>query len=268
MKRPDDRFMRAFAFVLAASLALGGAAVAAPPRIASLNLCTDELLLAIARPEQIVSVTHLSHSPAESALWRQARSYSANDGSLLSVAPTKPDLVLTMGGGVKDRTSIAERLGIRTVDLPYPNSITDVKAAINSVAKAAGREGRGKALIARIERLERSAPPRPADSLWIGAGGQTVASTGLVAGWMRLAGLSQRAVPGDRVSLETLLVRPPEVLLRSDYRAGQYSRPQAWLSHPLARRAKAARTLTADGRRWTCGGPSVIAEIERLRGMR
>jgi iron complex transport system substrate-binding protein len=62
-----------------------------------------------------------------------------------------------------------------------------------------------------------------------------------------------------------LLVRPPAVLLRSDYRQGQYSSEQRWLSHPLARRVRAGRTLATDGRAWTCMGPTLIPEIERLR---
>jgi vitamin B12 transporter len=46
--RPDGRSMRVFASLLAASLALAAPADAAPRRVASLNLCTDELLLALA----------------------------------------------------------------------------------------------------------------------------------------------------------------------------------------------------------------------------
>jgi iron complex transport system substrate-binding protein len=55
------------------------------------------------------------------------------------------------------------------------------------------------------------------------------------------------------------------LLLRSDYRAGQYSNGQRWLSHPAARLAAHVRTLPTDGRRWTCMGPLLIDEIERLR---
>ncbi len=83
---------------------------------------------------------------------------------------------------------------------------------------------------------------------------------------MALAGLRQRPMRGDRVSLETLLVRPPAVLLRSDYRQGQYSNQQRWLRHPAARRGGRLRTLATDGRRWTCMGPLLIDEIVRLRG--
>lgn len=258
--------MRVFASLLAASVALAAPTQAAPPRrVASLNLCTDELLLALGAPEQIVSVTHLAQSPAETPLWRQARRYRRNDGSLLSVVPLRPDLVVTMGGGARDRLRIAERLGIRTVDLPFAQSLADVEASIGRLARALGRPAAGAALLRRIAALKSSAPPARIDAIWLGGGGRTVAATGLEAQWMALAGLRQRRMQGDRVSLETLIVRPPAVLLRSDYRQGQYSGAQRWLSHPAARRATGSHRLVTDGRRWTCMGPLLIDEIFRLR---
>ena len=260
--------MRAFAFASAISLALAAAPVGAhptPQRVASLNLCTDELLLALAAPRQIASVTHLAQDPAETPLWAEARRYRRNDGSLLSVAPLRADLVLSMGGGARDRLRIAARLGIRTLDLPFATSLADVEQSIRRVAVALGRVQAGEQLVRRIEALRASAPPPRIDALWLGGGGRTVSAQGLEAQWMTLAGLRQRAVRGDRVSLETLLVSPPRVLLRSDYRAGQFSSEQRWLSHPLARRVRGARMLATDGRRWTCMGPLMIGEILRLR---
>src|SRR3954468_24055994 len=137
--RPEGASMRAFAFASAISLALAGTAQAAPRRVASLNLCTDELLLMLGEPGQIASVTHLAQQPAETALWRQARRYRRNDGSLVSVAGLGPDLVLTMGGGARDRGRIAARLGIRTLDLPYPRSLGDIEQSIRTVSAALGR---------------------------------------------------------------------------------------------------------------------------------
>ena len=258
--------MRAFVFASAISLALAGAAEAGPRRVASLNLCTDELLLALADPGQIASVTHLAQQAAETPFWSRARRYRRNDGSLVAVAGLRPDLVLTMGGGARDRVRIAERLGIRVLDLPYPQSLADIESAIDSVARALGRPRAGAAALARIARLKRTRPERLADTIWLGGGGRTVAAAGLAAQWMALAGYRQRPVTGDRVSLEQLLVRPPAVILRSDYRQGQYSGEQRWLSHPLARRVRGARTVATDGRLWTCMGPALAGEIERLRG--
>lgn len=243
----------------------GDSVAAAPRRVVSLNLCTDELLLALATPEQILSVTHLSQDPAETPLWRQGRLYSRNDGSLMSVAAMRPDLVLTMSGGARDRLGIAERLGLEVVDLPYPSSLADVETAIARVAAALGRPEAGLGLVRRLARLRASAPGAQIDTIWLGGGGRTVAPAGLEAQWMALAGLRQRPMRGDRVSLEILLVRPPSILLRSDYRQDQYSGAQRWLDHPVARRLRTGRAIATDGRRWTCMGPLLIAEIERLR---
>jgi iron complex transport system substrate-binding protein len=258
--------MRAFASLLAISLlGLGAGADAAPRRVASLNLCTDELVLMLAAPAQVVSVTHLAQSEAETPLWRQARGYRRNDGSLLSVTAMQPDLVVTMGGGARDRLRIADRLGIVTLDLPFAQSLAEVGESVRRLAIALGRRAEGAALLRRMAALVRSAPRWRRDAIWLGGGGRTVPADGLEAEWMALAGLRQRAMQGDRVSLETLLVRPPAILLRSDYRQGQYSSGQRWLTHPAARHARGTRAVPTDGRRWTCMGPLLVDEIMRLR---
>jgi iron complex transport system substrate-binding protein len=259
--------MRAFASLLAISLlAFAGRADAAPRRVASLNLCTDELVLLLAAPEQIVSVTHLARSEAETPLWRRARRYARNDGSLLSVTPLRPDLMVTMGGGARDRLRLAERLGIASVDLPFARSLVEVGEGVRRLAVALDRRAEGAALLRRMAALLRSAPRWRRDTIWLGGGGRTVSAEGLEAQWMALAGLRQRPMQGDRVSLETLLVQPPSILLRSDYRQGQYSNGQRWLTHPAARFVRGTRAIPTDGRRWTCMGPLLIGEIERLRG--
>lgn len=259
--------MRVFASLLAASLALLGASAveAAPQRVASLNLCTDELLLLLAAPGQIASVTHLAQQSAETPLWREAGRYPRNDGSLLSVVEMRPDLIVTMGGGTRDRLGIAARLGIPTLDLVFAQNLGEVGENVRRLAAAIGRPDAGGAVLRRMNDLIRSRPPLRIDTIWLGGGGRTVAATGLEAQWMALAGLRQRPLQGDRVPLETLIAAPPALLLRSDYRAGQYSNGQRWLAHPAARFAAGLRTLPTDGRRWTCMGPLLIDEIERLR---
>ena len=242
-------------------------AASAVLKVASLNLCTDELLLQLAAPDQIVSVTHLAQQPAETPLWRRARRYRANDGSLLSVAGLKPDLVVTMGGGARDRPRIAGRLGLRTLDLPFARSLADVEASVTKLAAALGRPQAGALLLRRMATLEASAPRVRRDSIWLGGGGRAVPADGIEAQWMALAGMRQRAMRGDRVSLETLMLQPPAILLRSDYRQGQYSAGQRWLAHPAARRPMHSRVIATDGRLWTCMSPLLVDEIVRLRGL-
>lgn len=250
--------------MLGALVATAMIAQAPPQRIVSVNLCADELLLQLAKPTQIASVTRLSHIPEESQLWRQGRRYKQNDGNLLSVIRHRPDLVLTMGGRGGDRLRISQRLGIRTLSLLYPMSIADVVANIRTVAHAVGNPIGGERLVSRITDLQRTAPSWSVDSAWLSGGGRSVPAGSLTAEWMRLAGLRQRTLKGDRLSLEMFVTQPPRVLLRSNYRAGQYSIEQRWLDHPRVRAAWPA-TIETDGRPWLCAGPLVVDEILRIR---
>jgi iron complex transport system substrate-binding protein len=222
--------------------------------------------MTLATPEQIVSVTHLAQDSAETRLWQEARRYRRNDGSLMSVAPMRPNLVITMGGGARDQQRLAQRLRIRTVDLPFAQSLADVEASIRTLSHALGRPQQGEAVLRRLRTLRATAPARRIDTIWLGGGGRTVSATGLEAQWMALAGLRQRPLRGDRVSLETLLAFPPAILLRSDYRSRQYSGVQRWLSHPVARKVRGPRNIATDGRPWTCMGPLMVDEVLRLRG--
>ncbi|MBA2466598.1 MAG: ABC transporter substrate-binding protein [Sphingomonas sp.] len=231
-------------------------------RIASLNLCTDEYLLLLARPQEVASVSFLAQDPLESSLWRTARRHHSNRGSIEGVLGRRPDVLLTMGGGGKATRLLAGRLRLRTVELVSPASFADVAVNLQLVAAALGEPDTARPWLARLRRLQQTRPAMAKDAMWLSEGGQTIGPGSIGAQWLRLAGLEQR---GDgRPTLETLLVRPPTVMVKSRYRSAQVSNGRRWLTHPLVRRAKAQR-ISTDGRPWTCMGPLMIAEIERLR---
>lgn len=245
------------ASLLAASSAL---------RVASLDLCADEYVLLLARRGEIASVSRLAHDPADSVLWRQARRFSANKRDLESVIATGPTLLLSTSGGGRATSLIAARLGIRTLMLGYPASIAEVEATMVRVATALGDPRRANDWRRRLARLKANPLPQR-DTIFLGGGGNSLSAGSLGAQWMALAGFRQRALPGGRASLERLATAPPQILLRSTYRRHQPSLGQRWLDHPLARRS-AARTIETDGRPWTCAGPLMVGQIERLRGLR
>jgi iron complex transport system substrate-binding protein len=234
-------------------------ALLAAASVASLNLCTDEYLLLLARRHEIASVSFLSQDSLESPLWKLARGHHANGGSLEQVIGQKPSAVLTMGGGGRATSLIARRLGIRPV-----SSFGDVALNLRAVAAVLGEPERARPWLRRLARLQATIPARQVDAIWLSAGGQSIGVPSAGAEWMRLAGFQQRPLRGDRVSLETLLVRPPAVLVQSRYRRAQLSSGTAWLNHPLVRNSRSKRIAT-DGRAWTCMGPLLIGEVERLR---
>lgn len=242
-----------------ASLLVASAAV----RAASLNMCSDEYLLLLARPQEIASVSRLSRDPADSSLWRLGQRFPGNRGDLESALRARPNLLITMGGGGRATAMIAERMGLTLLDLPFPMTIADVAANMDRVATALGQPSRSRPWKRRLARLQSARQPSR-DAIFLGAGGNSVGAQSVEAEWMGLAGLKQRALPGGRASLELLATRPPAVLLRSAYRRSERSLGQTWLDHPLAK-PKASKIVTVDGRPWTCAGPLMIGEVEKLR---
>lgn len=240
-------------------------AASAGLRVASLDLCADEYLLLLARPGEIASVSRLSQDPADSMLWRRARGYQGHGRGLEQVISTRPSLLLTSGGGGRATGDIARRLGIATMTLPYAATLADVEAGMVAVARALGNVRRADPWRRRLAGLKASRPP-VRDAIFLGGGGNSLSPGSLGAQWMALAGLRQRSLPGGRATLELLAARPPQVVLRSTYRRGQVSLGQRWLDHPLAQRSR-ARTIPTDGRPWTCAGPMMLWEIERLQAL-
>ncbi len=253
--------MRVSRFVLAISavVAASAPADAVPRRVASLNLCTDELALALTGPGQLVSVTHLAHDIRETPLAEQARGIAVNDGTLLSVAPLGPDLVLTMGTGGRDTERLAARIGARLVDLPMPSGLPALADNIRNAATALGRPEAASALLIRLSRLIPPAGPA-IDAVFLTGAGSSPGP--MASALLAAAGIRLRQTPAG---LEQLLADPPAVIIRSAYRAGQTSAIARWLRHPAFRRLDATtRTIVTDGRVWTCAGPAAISEAARI----
>ncbi|HVM23171.1 MAG TPA: ABC transporter substrate-binding protein, partial [Sphingomicrobium sp.] len=158
--------------------------------IASLNLCTDEYLLLLARPSEIASVSYLSQDPLESPLWREARRHPANRGSIEQVLGHEPDLILTMGGGGRATSLIARRMNIRTLELAPTSSLDDVRTNLRAVAAALGDAERAQPWVDRLEQLRRTAPNGARDTIFLSGGGQSLGANSPGAEWLRLAGLS------------------------------------------------------------------------------
>lgn len=241
-------------------------AVAAPQRVASLNLCTDELALLVAAPGQLASVTFLGADPQETPLAPRARGLHRNNGRMESVAAIAPDLVLTGGGANRYAAEIARRIGTRVVDVPPPQTLADLKRNVRTVARALGQAARGEALVRRIDAQLGRPPPRQRAAVLLSGGGYTVRSDSFAAQLARHAGLAQQSYPSERVALERLIARPPEVIVVTRYRAHQASLHQMWLAHPALKRLPGStRLIEVDGRAWTCLGPPVAGEVARLR---
>ena len=240
-----------------------GSSRAPPQRVASLNLCTDELALELAAPRQLVSVTWLAADPDETRLAPRARGLRLNNGRLDSVADLKPDLVLTSGPANRYAAELARRMGSHVVEVPWADTPAEVRDGIARVAAALGREDAGRALIARYDADLGALPERRVRALYLGQGGSAARPRGLAATYFAHAG-AELAGAGGPVAMERLVASPPTVLILSTYRAGQASLGRRWLEHPALARLP-SRRMALDGRGWSCLGPEAARSIPALR---
>ncbi len=187
--------MRAFAFASAISLALAGAAEAAPRRVASLNLCTDELLLDARAP----GADRLGH-PSRPAAGGDA---AVAAGAALPAQRRQPGLGRRASArsgadhGRRRPRPGADRRAARDRDARPALSAErsrDIEASVRKVAAALGRPQAARADPGADARAEARAVPRGATTRsGSAAAGAASPPTGLAAQWMALAGFRQRA---------------------------------------------------------------------------
>ena len=196
----------------------------------------------------------------------------ATSGVAEEVIALQPDLVLAGTFSTRQTVSLLRRLGYRVVEFDPETDIAAIKRNIRKLAAAIGERGRGKAMIAAIDRRLDAVPPAPqirplyAD---YDANGYTSGSGTLLASLARIAGfemLGERlGFAGPRqVSLEQMLVARPAVI---DPAAG-YSGPALatqMLRHPaLKRLMRESRVVRVPSAYTTCGNLQSLRALDLL----
>jgi iron complex transport system substrate-binding protein len=258
--------------VLAGALLLAGCAPAAPgprtdaPTIVSLNPCLDAIAVELA-PRQVLALSHYSRDPASSSVPQDvAARFAVTGGTAEEVIALSPDLVLA-SSFLPDQTRAAlKRAGLRVETFGSPTSLAESAVQVREVARLAGRTAEGEALVAAMERAAVPASAaRPVDALLWQPGEIVAGEATLVAELLRAKGFASHAArmgleQADFVALETVLARPPELLLVAGDSAGQ--------RHPLLRHLSGTRVEPLAPNLLFCGGPTVIALGKRLDGLR
>jgi hypothetical protein len=142
---------------LAAFITGAAQAQSRPSRVASLNLCTDQLVLALADRSQILSLSRLAQDTSISFLADQAAGLPMNDGSAETILFERPDLVLTGTYGQQEQIALLRGQALEVLSLGPWADLEDGRGQIRTLARRLGHPDRGEALIARIDAaLERA----------------------------------------------------------------------------------------------------------------
>jgi iron complex transport system substrate-binding protein len=248
---------------------------AAPQRIVSLNLCTDELLLRLVEPSRIVSVTWLARDAGASNVAERAAQVPVNHGSAEEVIPSAPDLVLIGEYTTPTASALLRRTGFRVEMLPIVRSLEDADRRIREFGSMVGAQPQADALADSIRAAlaQHPAPQgeRRPRALVLNPNGFTAGPDTLADAVIAQAGLfnvARTLGPGHygQLPLEKVAALDVEVLIISANERRGASLSTDLLHHPLLRHLTSKmEIIRIPDRWWGCAGPNLAEAVAALR---
>ncbi len=248
-----------------------GRADAAPARVVSINLCTDQLAMLLAAPGQLVSVSYLAADPSVSAMAAGAAALPPNRGRAEEVFLMRPGLVLADIWSDAASLSMLARLGLRVERFTPGASMADIRANILRMGDLLGNPGRARVIVAdfdaRLAALRGQVAGRPRlRAAHYAPNGYTFGGATLTGQILDAAGYDSIAdelglAGGGTLSLERLVMAAPDIVLTGARDPGP-TRAAAVLSHPAL--AHLRRAGVATGADWACATPFILDAVARL----
>jgi iron complex transport system substrate-binding protein len=199
--------------VLATAFAFAPRDAVTADRVVSLNLCTDQMLVLLA-PEKIAALSPLARDPALSSVASQADHLPVVRASAEAVLRLHPDLILAAPYGAQTTLALLQQEHIPLLRISLPQDFAGIRQMTLLLADALGASERGAALLAAMD-TELAAvphPDHPVRALIWEPRGFTAGPGTLMDAILHAAGMSN-ASDGRRVSVETLLRHPPDLLV-------------------------------------------------------
>jgi iron complex transport system substrate-binding protein len=234
------------------------------PTIVSLNPCSDAILAAVTAPGQLLAISHYSHDPAATSMpLDQALAYRATGGTVEEVLALDPDVVVASSFLPPATAAAFARLGIRVETLGVASSVAQSQQQVRQLAALAGHADKGEALVAQIaaawDRAAYHGPPT-ATLLWQ-EGGIVPGRGSLIAQLLEHSGFALHSAArglgqGAYLPLERVLADPPALVLAAA--------DEPMLHHPALAQVPGLRHEPFDPALLYCGGPSIVAALERL----
>ncbi len=252
--------------------------LANPQRIVSINLCTDQLLMLLAKRENIESVSYFAANPDASAMFEEAAGIRKNQGQAEEILQMKPDLILAGTFTARPAVFLLKRLGFNIVELPVVSNLDDIRRNIMTVARAIGEVQRGELLVASFNNrllaaLATHQHQRPVAVFYrengYTTGANTLANTILDAGGFDNLAAHLGISGSGHLSLETLIDKNPDIIISGRKSSKQGSVAMAAFQHPAFKKFKAQKKMiTISDPLWVCGTPFVLDAVENLVAVR
>ncbi len=242
------------------------------PKIVSLNMCADPYLMAIAAPEQILALSHLSRDAVLSPFHEQAANMPVTYGGLEEILALNPQLVIVSPYSSTMKQQILQSHGIEILSLAASTDFAQAGDEILTLGAAIGRPAQAAAYWRDLQQQLAKArrPDQGKTLLPLQRRGLTIGDNHILAQVMRLAGAShsdasQRADDFRPFKLEQAIASKADGLLLSEPIGQPADRGIEFLAHPaLAQRFPESQRIYLPSNLVTCSGAATPLAVARL----
>ncbi len=268
---------RRFGSLLAvAMLAISGSVSLASglPRIVSMNVCSDQLLLTLADPEQILGLSRYARDGWQSWAADEARHYPILSGGAEDVLVLKPDIVLASRFDKRSTRELLKAKGLHVAEFTVPRTLPEVKDQIREMGEVVQHPDRAKAEIARLDaaiaRAREAVTGKHYRVLPLSRRGFVSGRDSLVSSLLTETGLLNPAGDlgiafGGFTSLEAIVGLRPDFLLVSETGDRAEDNGGAFLLHPaLQHFYPPDKRIVIPERLTVCGGVMLAEALDML----
>jgi iron complex transport system substrate-binding protein len=239
-----------------------------PRRIVSLNLCADQLVLALADRGQIAGLTRYAGDPHMSAAAQASRGLPILRGSAEEIVAIDPDLVIGMPARRSPAIAVLKAHKYPSLDVKSSDGYDAIRRSIREVAVAVGHPERGAALVAAMDHDLASLPRvhRPVVAAYYQRRGYLTGTGTLMDDLMRRVGVTNLAAKLKRpalsqISLEEMAAARPGYLVVDTATDKVVDEGTAMMHHPVL----AGIPRIGIPQAWTvCGGPAYVKAAHAL----
>jgi iron complex transport system substrate-binding protein len=263
------------AAVLMASVYIPAAANAAGlPRVASINLCTDQLLMKLADPGQILGLSPYARDRVRSWAADEARNYPRLSGEAEDVLVLKPDVVVAGRYTKRATRELLKRQGLRVAEFDVVRSIDDVRKQIRRMGEIVQHPDRAEAEVTRLDaaiaRAKQAVARKPYRVLAVSRRGWVSGDDSITNALLSIAGLANAASGlgakhGGFAKLETIVNLHPDFILIAESSDFAEDQGRAFLLHPaLEQLYPPSKRIIIPEDLTVCGGPMLPDALDRL----
>ncbi len=269
-----QRLALAFGMVAAAAASqpILATELAPPKRIASINLCADQMLLKLANPGSVMALGPFARDPLLSFLAERAQTFPQVNNRTENLLYIQADAVAVGPFDNMYLRAALRRRDVMEIVVGRWVSLSEVKQGVRNFSNTVGVEAAGSTLISEIEIALADLRglvkgDHPQSFLLLHRRGY-VGEGEIVAELLEIAGLinAAKGAAAQFMSVESVVALRPSLLVVSGRDVRTEDRGLELLEHPaLTRLYPPSRRITTPDRLTICGGPSTPSLIRHLK---